>query len=736
MSGLYSGITFSKSSSSTVPETAATAPASSSSGPSTATPEQKEVERQRQAALEDAARYAAQQAELQAKEAAESARKAALGFQPIVRKRPTAGGAAGSKGRPAIVIAAGPSATIAAPPSLIQSNASSSSGSAVISAPPSMDLHPAANSSKLGSSSISTTTSGRTLPPSMTLDETDDVNGFRSTQAGKKAANKSSKSKKKNNRSGLNKRDDDPSLAWTAEYDPSRPTDYNEYKAYSKRARSERRAALLRERQMEKRKAGMQSDGSEYTDEDDEDEEDSDTERRRRIANANNRFFAPPTSYDDASPAPQPSTSEEPPSRPAHTESASMQEDIPSSTSAPSAPPVEDSWASWSAQPAKTDDPFARRAALSQQRAAPAAAQPPARPEAVQRQPSPQVASYASPQAAPSFNAPSFVNAASSTMPPPPFVPPAPQGFPLPPHMMPPQPSSGSQSPQAFPPPAFTPPVTSSSESTAPAAKAIEEAQARARAIAARLASMGKFGGGGAAKASPGEDANRAASSMSPLSMPPIPSADEPIPGLGPAPTASTSQPPAVAQPKENVKPEDFAKNLMAKYGWSKGQGLGATSQGMVNPLSLAESEARSKKKEHNQSSSQHKGGPVGIATAKGRIVSDLKTEREQAEREKYGEPTRVVCLTNMVGRNEVDDELVSDVSEEARKLGVLEKCIVHVQPPYVPEDEAVRVFVVFSGLVGAWKAVKAFDGRYFGGRNVKAKFYNEQAFDLGVLHL
>ena len=74
--------------------------------------------------------------------------------------------------------------------------------------------------------------------------------------------------------------------------------------------------------------------------------------------------------------------------------------------------------------------------------------------------------------------------------------------------------------------------------------------------------------------------------------------------------------------------------------------------------------------------------------------------------------------------------------AEEARKLGVLEKCFVHLQPPYVPEDEAVRVFVVFSGLVGAWNAVKAFDGRYFGGRNVKAKFYNEQALDLGVLHL
>lgn len=658
MAGLYAGITFSKGGADSASPPAPVSQSAPSTAPSTATAataEQLDIERQRQAALEDAARYAAQQAELQAKEAAENARKAALGFQPVVRKRPQP---AKARLPGAAVIAAGPSsmtstssstaATIAAPPSLINEASSHASSSSSV---------------HQSQAAASSSTTGRTLPPPMTLDDTEDVNGFRSTQAGKKANNKS-KNKKK--RGGAGRRDEDPSMAWTAEYDPARPTDYSEYKAYSKRARSERRAAMLREKQMEKRRKGMQSEGSDYSNEDDytdEDEDDSDAERRRRIAKANNRFFAPPASYEDASPAPQPAVSEDPEPasyRPTSTETGGAPEDPPSAPQEAK----EDAWAAWSAAPAETSDPFARRAALSQHASRPQA-QPPTRMDPVQRQPSPLAPPHRTASPSP-FPPPSaFVSAAQASAPSPSYAPPN-QGFPLPPHMMPP---TGSQSPQPFIPAAPSPAAEPRPDNVPPVKVpvAIEEAQARARAIAARLASMGKFGGGGAAKPAGSEEQTPAPSSMSPLSMPPIPNADEPIPGLGPVP-AAPSQTSASGPPKETSKPEDFAKNLMAKYGWTKGQGLGATNQGMLNPLALAggdDSHKQGKKKEQHNTS-QSKAGPVGIATAKGRIVSDLKTEREQAEREKFGEPTRVVCLTNMVGRDEVDDELVSDVCESS----------------------------------------------------------------------
>ena len=41
------------------------------------------------------------------------------------------------------------------------------------------------------------------------------------------------------------------------------------------------------------------------------------------------------------------------------------------------------------------------------------------------------------------------------------------------------------------------------------------------------------------------------------------------------------------------------------------------------------------------------------------------------------------------------------------------------VEPP--PEDprECLRVFIVFSGMAGAWRATKELDGRFFGGKKI-----------------
>jgi splicing factor 45 len=49
-----------------------------------------------------------------------------------------------------------------------------------------------------------------------------------------------------------------------------------------------------------------------------------------------------------------------------------------------------------------------------------------------------------------------------------------------------------------------------------------------------------------------------------------------------------------------------------------------------------------------------------------------------------------------------------------------VERVVLHmVEPP--PEDprECLRVFVVFSGMAGAWRATKELDGRFFGGKKI-----------------
>ncbi|KAJ3069601.1 hypothetical protein HDU98_007351 [Podochytrium sp. JEL0797] len=120
----------------------------------------------------------------------------------------------------------------------------------------------------------------------------------------------------------------------------------------------------------------------------------------------------------------------------------------------------------------------------------------------------------------------------------------------------------------------------------------------------------------------------------------------------------------------------------------------------------------------------------------KSRVASKLPDLLDSQRRHDLQPPTRVVLLLNMVGPGEVDDDLESETAGECCKFGEVEKVrVFEVRGGQtVREDEAVRIFVKFRNLEAAVEAKSKMDGRFFGGRNISAVYFDESRFDAGNL--
>ncbi|CAH8841009.1 unnamed protein product [Trichobilharzia szidati] len=90
---------------------------------------------------------------------------------------------------------------------------------------------------------------------------------------------------------------------------------------------------------------------------------------------------------------------------------------------------------------------------------------------------------------------------------------------------------------------------------------------------------------------------------------------------------------------------------------------------------------------------------------------------------------SRVLLLENMVGVNEVDDELQEEVMEECSNYGSVLRVLIHIMA-----SQDVRIFIQFDRSDDAKSACSALNQRYFAGRVVQAKLYDEERFQLHEL--
>lgn len=103
----------------------------------------------------------------------------------------------------------------------------------------------------------------------------------------------------------------------------------------------------------------------------------------------------------------------------------------------------------------------------------------------------------------------------------------------------------------------------------------------------------------------------------------------------------------------------DFAARMMAKWGHKTGQGLGADSSGIVEPLTVQRAKAAK--------ATQVKGQALaagGIGVKEGSKTARIVNKNEDnTEKLRYGEPSTIVVLSNMVGLEDVeDDELREEI--------------------------------------------------------------------------
>jgi len=143
-------------------------------------------------------------------------------------------------------------------------------------------------------------------------------------------------------------------------------------------------------------------------------------------------------------------------------------------------------------------------------------------------------------------------------------------------------------------------------------------------------------------------------------------------------------------------KQKGFAARMMSKYGWSKGQGLGAESSGILQPLRVQVEKRKKKSDAEGGGWAQPAGMGKIIGTKTGAGTSSSTSESAG----KFGTMSNVIVLRNMLDgmedlQSEIENGLGQEIGEECGdKYGRVERLYIDI--------EGRRVFIKFTDQVSA----------------------------------
>lgn len=177
------------------------------------------------------------------------------------------------------------------------------------------------------------------------------------------------------------------------------------------------------------------------------------------------------------------------------------------------------------------------------------------------------------------------------------------------------------------------------------------------------------------------------------------------------------------AEIEEEPSDEEKIMKMLEKQGWKMGEGLGKNRQGMTTPLIAKKTTGNT--------------AVIVNSAMDMSVVLPQELVAKKAREAMYNmPPTRILVLFNMVTAQEtIDQELRDEVISETQNYGRVLSCEI-CEVKGVPEEEAIRIFVEYEKKEGAVNAFSYLYGRFFAGRTITAKFYDEKAYSEGNLFL